>query len=87
MVNGMIKTTAFVEGMSCAMCEAHINEAVRKSFSVRKVTSSRRKGVTEILSDAPLDAAALRAVIDKTGYTLREVKSEPYEKKGFSLFH
>ena len=87
MVNGMIKTTAFVEGMSCAMCEAHINEAVRKSFSVRKVTSSRRKGVTEILSDAPLDVEALRKAIDGTGYALREVKSEPYEKKGFSLFH
>ena len=31
---------------------------------------------------APLDEAALRQVIDDTGYTVRSVKSEPYEKRG-----
>ena len=86
MVNRMIKTTAFVRGMACSMCEAHINEAVRKSFSVKAVTSSRKKGVTEIVSDEPLDTEALRDVINGTGYAVREVKSEPYEKKGFFLF-
>ena len=73
--------------MSCSMCEAHINEAVRKALPVRKVTSSHKKGLTEILSEAPLDEAVLRDAITATGYTLREIKSEPYEKKGFSLFH
>ena len=82
----MVKTTAFIEGMSCSMCEAHINEAVRKAFPVKKVTSSHKKGVTEILSDAPLEEAALRDAVGRTGYTLRDVKSEPYEKRGFSLF-
>ena len=28
----MIKTIAHVEGMVCGMCEAHINDAVRKAF-------------------------------------------------------
>lgn len=86
MVNRMIKTTAFVRGMACSMCESHVNEVVRKSFSVKKVTSSRKKGVTEIVSDEPLDTEALRSVIDGIGYSVQEVKSEPYEKKGFSLF-
>jgi len=42
-----------------------------------------------IISDAPLDEARLRKTIDDTGYTLLEVQSEPYEKKGglFGLFH
>ena len=82
----MVKTTASIEGMSCSMCEAHINEAVRRAFPVKKVTSSHKKGVTEILSETPLDAEVLRDAIEKTGYALRDVHSEPYVKKGFSLF-
>ena len=34
------------------------------------------------LAEEPLDEAALRQVIDDTGYTVRSVKSEPYEKRG-----
>lgn len=30
------------------MCEAHMNDAIRKAFPVKKVTSSRRKGETVI---------------------------------------
>ena len=83
----MTKTTVRVDGMSCNMCETHVNEAVRKAFPVKKVTSSRKKGVTEIVSDAPLDAETLRAAITATGYEVGEISSEPYKKKGFSLFH
>ena len=82
----MTKTTVRVDGMSCSMCESHINEAVRKAFSVSKVTSSRKKHLTEILSDEPLDAETLRSVIAATGYSVGEIDSVPYEKKGFSLF-
>lgn len=39
----MVKITADVEGMACGMCEAHVNEAVRNAFSVKKVTSSHTK--------------------------------------------
>ncbi|MBR0280183.1 MAG: cation transporter [Oscillibacter sp.] len=82
----MTKTTVQVDGMSCNMCESHVNEAVRKAFAVKKVTSSRKKRVTEILSETPLDPDALRAVIAGTGYTVGDISSEPYVKKGFSLF-
>ena len=83
----MTKTTLTIDGMMCSMCEAHINDAVRKAFPVRKVSSSAAKKQTEILSEEPLDEAALHKAIDPTGYTLIAVKSEPCEKKGFSLFH
>lgn len=55
----------------------------------QKVTASHSKGICVIISDAPLDEAKLRKTIDDTGYTLLEVQSEPYEKKGglFGLFH
>ena len=39
----MVKITVGVEGMQCGMCEAHVNDAVRKAFPVKKVTSSHTK--------------------------------------------
>ena len=77
----MIKTTLSIDGMMCSMCEAHINDAVRKAVPVKKVSSSHRKGQTEILSEAPLDEAALRAAIEATGYRLLSVSQEEAEKK------
>lgn len=82
----MVKTTLAVEGMACSMCEAHINDAIRNAFAVKKVNSSHTKGRTEIVSFEPLDREALERVIGATGYTLRSVTEQPYEKKGFSLF-
>lgn len=82
----MVKTVVEVVGMSCGMCESHINDTVRNAFRVRKVTSSRTKQKTEILSDAPLDEAALQSVINGLGYRALAVHSEPYEKKGFFSF-
>jgi len=83
----MIKITLDIEGMACGMCEAHINDAVRQSFAVKKVTSSHSKGRTEIIASDMLDEERLRAVISAVGYTVKGIHSEPYEKKGFSLFH
>ena len=37
------KYTIEVNGMMCGMCGVHINDAVRKAFPVKKVTSSRGK--------------------------------------------
>lgn len=39
----MIKTTVGIEGMSCGMCEAHINDVVRREFKVKSVKSSVKK--------------------------------------------
>ena len=82
----MIQTTVKVSGMACSMCEAHINDAIRRAFPVEKVTSSHSKGETVILSETPLDEAAIRETIDATGYTVGEIKAAPYEKKEFFHF-
>jgi len=40
-----------------------------------------------ILSEQPVDEAALRAAIKDTGYEVKEVSSAPCEKKGlFGVF-
>ena len=44
------------------------------------------KGTTEIISEERLDKSTLCEEIYKTGYKVLDVQTEPYEKKGFSLF-
>ena len=85
----MIRTTVKIEGMMCGMCEAHINNAIRAAFPVKKVSSSHTKGETVILSDAPLDTEKLRQAVDATGYTFVSVSEEAAMKKGLfsGLFH
>lgn len=82
----MIKTTLKIDGMMCGMCESHMNDAVRNAFKVKKVTSSHSKGETVIISDEAIDENKINEVIDKTGYKLLSVSSEPYEKKGLFSF-
>ena len=82
----MIKTPVGSDGMMCGMCESHVNDAIRKSFDIKKVSSSHSKKKTEIISEEAIDEDKLRAVIDETGYTVLSVDSEPYKKKGFGFF-
>ena len=78
----MTKYTLVVDGMMCGMCESHVNDAVRKAFPVKRVTSSHSRKQTVVVAEEPIDEARLRQVIDATGYTVQSVSCEPYEKKG-----
>ena len=77
----MVKITVGIEGMACGMCEAHINEAVRNAFQVKKVTSSHTKKQTVILAEEDIPEQELKSVVAKAGYDAVSVSSEPYEKK------
>lgn len=79
----MKQITVRIEGMQCGMCEAHVNDAVRAAFKVKKVTSSHKRGETVILSEADISEQLLREVIEKSGYRVTSVQVSPYEKKGF----
>lgn len=73
--------------MMCGMCESHINDAIRRAFSVRKVTSSHSKGETIVIVEEDIAEEKLKAVVNDTGYTVMEIEKSPYEKKGFfSIF-
>ena len=62
----MTRTVVGIDGMACSMCESHVNDTVRRNFPVKR----------------PLDEAALRKTIGDTGYTVTDVHTEPYKKKG-----
>lgn len=78
----MVKITVGIDGMACGMCEAHINEAVRNAFRVKKVTSSHTKKQTVILAEQDIPEQELKNVVEKAGYEAVSVSSEPFEKKG-----
>ena len=78
----MWKYTVEVNGMMCGMCEAHVNDAVRKACPVKKVNSSRSKNQTVILSETDLDTEALMNAIRSTGYEVGTIQKEPYKKRG-----
>ena len=82
----MVETILRVDGMMCGMCENHINDVVRRTARVNKVTSSNTKGETVIVSEQPVDVEALKTAIAETGYTVPGVQTRPYEKKGFFSF-
>ena len=82
----MVETILKVQGMMCGMCESHINDVVRRTCSVKKVTSSHTKGETVIVSEQALDIETLKQAIAATGYTVTGAETRPYEKKGFFSF-
>ena len=77
----MIRTTVRVSGMVCGMCEAHVNDAIRSAFPVKKVSSSRARGETVIESEMPLDHEKLRRVINNTGYLMLSASEEEMTKR------
>ena len=82
----MVKTMVEVTGMACGMCEAHVNDAIRDVFAIKKVSSSHTKNETEIISEEELDAEKIKSVITEQGYEVGAIKSEPYQKKGLFGF-
>ncbi len=69
--------------MMCAMCEAHVCDAIRKAVpEAKKVTASRWKKEACFLAEEAVDPDRLKAAIDATGYGWLGVESAPYEKKG-----
>lgn len=83
----MIQYTLKIDGMMCGMCESHVNDAVRKALpQAKKVASSHVKKRTTFVVDTAIDESALKAAVDATGYTVLEITSAPYEKKGLFSF-
>ena len=78
----MIKTTLKIDGMMCSMCEAHINDCIRKNFKIKKVSSSHKKGETVIVSADILNVDDLKNAVAETGYKILGISSENVEKHG-----
>ena len=83
----MIKTTLKINGMACSMCEAHVNDVIRKVVpGAKSVKSSHAKGESSFLSETEPNSEVLKDEIAKTGYEVVLVKMEPAQKKRFGIF-
>ena len=83
----MYKVTLKIDGMMCGMCEAHINETIRKNIAdAKKVSSSHTKGITTFETETLPEKALLEKAIADTGYELLDIQSETVEKKKWGLF-
>lgn len=78
----MIQITVAVDGMQCGMCEAHVNDAIRNHFKVKKVKSSHGKGTTVIVTEEDIPDDQLKDAIAQTGYTPGVITREAYKKRG-----
>lgn len=78
----LVKTVLKIDGMMCSMCEAHINDYIRKNFKIKKVSSSHKKGETVIESEENLNFDKIKEAVGVTGYKVLDIKSEVYEKHG-----
>lgn len=77
----MYETTVRIGGMMCGMCEAHVCDAIRNAFPVKKASASRAKGRAVILSEEPLNESALKAALAATGYEIGAVSVRRVEEK------
>ncbi len=78
----MLKITLKVDGMMCAMCEAHATKAIQENFKTKKVTSSHKNKETVIITANDIADSELKAAIAEAGYEVTEIARDPYEKKG-----
>ena len=77
----MYESTVRIDDMMCSMCEAHVNDALRGSLNVNKVSSSHKKGETVIISENEISVEQVSSALDGSGYAVTDLTCEPYEKK------
>lgn len=79
----MLKVTLKIDGMMCGMCEAHVNDVVRKIVNPKSVKSSAAKNETVIICENKIDEEALKKGIEETGYKVLSINTEEYVKESF----
>ncbi len=66
----MYKIILKIDGMKCSMCEAHINDLIRKNFKIKKVNSSHKKNEALIFSEEIISLESLNKAFDDSGYLI-----------------
>lgn len=70
-----------VEGMTCASCQAHVNNAVSKLVGVKKVNVSLiEKNMVVEFDENQVDENQIEQAVSKAGYKATVFKDEPYQK-------
>ena len=57
-----------VDGMKCGMCEAHVNDIIRKTAKIKKVKSNHKKNETIIIMENDDNIVSIIEAIKSLGY-------------------
>ena len=70
----MIKTVLEIDGMMCNMCEAHMNDVIRRTIpDAKKIKSSHKKNMSKFVTEEKPDIEKLKKAIDEIGYKILSV--------------
>ena len=78
----MYKYVLKINGMRCGMCEAHIEDVIRKKIKVKRVNASHIKNELTVITDMVLDEKDFHILLDETGYIIDSFEI-CYAKKTF----
>ncbi|NHI09549.1 regulator [Streptomyces sp. KO7888] len=67
---GSVTTVYKVSGMSCGHCEGAVSGEISEIAGVGSVQAVATTGEVIVVSEAPLDDAAVRAAVDEAGFEL-----------------
>ncbi|MGC0382723.1 heavy-metal-associated domain-containing protein [Streptomyces sp. SAI-129] len=67
---GSVTTVYKVSGMSCGHCEGAVSGEISEIAGVGSVQAVAASGEVTVVSEAPLDDAAVRAAVDEAGFEL-----------------
>lgn len=59
-----------IDGMKCGMCEAHIEETIRKNIKLKSVKASHIKSQIVVITELDLTIEDFKKSLDPTGYRL-----------------
>ncbi|WP_406861026.1 cation transporter [Streptomyces sp. HUAS MG47] len=72
---GGVTTVYEVTGMTCGHCEGAVRSEISELAGVTSVTAVAATGQVTVVSEAPLDRAAVAAAVDEAGYELVGVQA------------
>lgn len=67
---GSVTTVYKVTGMSCGHCEGAVSGEISEIAGVGSVQAVASTGEVTVVSETPLDDAAVRAAVDEAGFEL-----------------
>lgn len=76
----MFKYTIKINGMKCPHCEAHMDEALKAKYNVKKVKSSHEEKQTILVTEDEVNEADLKQVVTDAGYKYVSFTKEPYKR-------
>ncbi len=72
-----------IDGMRCGMCEMHVEEAIKKVISAKRVAASHINKNVVIITEENLDEYDFEKALKETGYRITSFKRDVPVKRWY----